>query len=92
MLKSANHLSKVRKVKVMEKDTETMLAGYNVSIALCMATLDSFLASAARTRNAEREFWAMSLRGQLNGTDFPVYVLVYNAPVVIKCAPSMCSI
>jgi len=34
MLKSANHLSKVQKVKVREKDTEAMLAEYNVSIEL----------------------------------------------------------
>lgn len=71
MLKGANHLSKVQKVKVREKDTQTMLAQYNVSIALCMLALGSFLASAARIGDAEREFWAMNLRGQRNGTDFP---------------------
>ena len=31
MLKGANHLSKVQKVKVREKDTEAMLDEYNVS-------------------------------------------------------------
>ena len=36
MLKNANHLSKVQKVKVREKDTEAMSAEYNVSTALCV--------------------------------------------------------
>lgn len=34
MLKEANHLSKVQKVKVREKDTEAMLDEYNVRIGL----------------------------------------------------------
>ena len=37
MLKAASHLSKVQKVKVREKDTETMLDKYNVSLGLYTA-------------------------------------------------------